>query len=104
MPSKPAHRLERRSQLLATRLKERVEAMTNALAPPGQRPPFTTTMTKNAALDWWAKNRYSDVGKMALSRYTPDQIAELDATLARRNQAALEQPTAADVAPPLEAA
>lgn len=104
MSSTPSHRLERRSQLLATRLQERVEAMRNALAPPGQRPPFTTTMPKNAALDWWGKHRYDDVGKSALANYSPDQIAELDATLARRNQAALEQPTAADVPPPLEAA
>lgn len=104
MASSATHRLERRSQLLAARLQERVDAMRNALTPAGQRPPFTTTMPKSAALDWWTKHRHDDLGKSALGNYSPDQVAELDAALARRIQSGFEDSAAGDTVPPLEAA
>jgi hypothetical protein len=78
-----AHRLETRARTLTARLNERVTAFRDALAPPGQRPPFTEAMSRAQALQWWAKHRLDDLGKQALARYTPDQVAELDAELAR---------------------
>lgn len=90
------HRLERRSALLAARLKERVKAVRDAVASPGQRPPFHVALPRSEALAWWRDNLDTDLGKKVLSTWTPDQIADLQVELSRFNeQQALAGPPAA---------
>ena len=78
-------RLERRAQLLSTRIHERINAVTAALAPPGQRRPFTVEHTRSDALSWWQDNRYSDVGTRVLKGWAVEDIAELDSALSQYN-------------------
>lgn len=89
------HRLEQRSRLLASRLTTLRKDLVASLAAPGERPPFTETMTREAALDWWARHRNDQYGAEVLRRMDPVQIAELDASLyAHVNQPPQEVPLA----------
>ena len=56
--------------------------MTNAITPPGERPPFTTDRTRDETLTWWQQNRQSEIGKSVLSQWPPERVVELDAALA----------------------
>lgn len=76
------HRLEKRSSLLAARVKEQVAATRDAVAAPGERPPFTTEMTRAQALEFWSRERHTPLGTSILRGWGPDKIAELDAALA----------------------
>lgn len=80
------HRLEKRSQLLAARLKERVASIRDAVAAPGQRPPFHVALPKNEALAWWREHFDTDLGKQVMSTWTPDQIADLQVEMSRAQQ------------------
>lgn len=51
MASSYQHTLERRSLRLASAMQRRVESFSTALTPPGSRPPFTQTFSKDKALD-----------------------------------------------------
>lgn len=51
MASNYEHALERRSSRLASAMKQRVQTFATSLTPPGTRPPFTQTFSRDKALD-----------------------------------------------------
>jgi hypothetical protein len=73
--------MEQRSALLATRMIQRKNALRDAITPPGERPPFTVAKTRNEALEFWAKEWTTPLGKMILGTYTEEQKAALEAAL-----------------------
>lgn len=78
--------IERRARMLADAVEARVDLYRRLINPAG-RPMFTTQMSKQKALDWWAINRTTPAGQQVLQRMTPVQIMELDAALAQRRLA-----------------
>lgn len=56
MASSYQHSLERRSIRLASAIQQRVHSFSTALTPPGTRPPFTQTFSKDKALDTILQN------------------------------------------------
>lgn len=93
------HRLEKRSQLLAARIKERGQAIRDAVAAPGQRPPFHVALSKPDALAWWREHFDDDLGQSVLTSWTPDQVAELQVEMSR----AARTDTLGDGSPPTAA-
>ena len=79
--------LERRAELLTGRLKARVELVRQAVAPKGQRPPFTTQMSKPEALAWWQAHFHDDLGAKVKANMTPEAQMELTVALSRANEA-----------------
>lgn len=77
------HRLEQRSALLATRVQERIKAVTDALSPPGQRRPFTVEQSRNDALAWWSENFGTPTGKKVMANWSPEDIGQLQVDLAQ---------------------
>lgn len=75
-----SHRLERRSDLLASRMRDASDRFARQLGA-GERPPFTTAMTKSESLAWWRQHRYDEQGQQALSRLQPWEVMRLDADL-----------------------
>lgn len=80
------HLFERRVKLLAGRLQKDKALLVQAIAPPGQRPPFTEQLSKRDALNFWRAHRQDGIGKEALSRMKPEAIMELDLALAQAEQ------------------
>lgn len=80
------HIMERRSHLLAQRLKQRISDTALALQAGSGRIPYRTSLSKGDALDWWAEHRYDDLGKQALQGYSPLDVAKLDSALNQRVQ------------------
>lgn len=80
------HPLERRSALLAGKLKERVSTMTASLTAAQGRIPFHTKLPEAQALDWWSKHRYDDIGRQAIASLDPIAIARLDSALTQHAQ------------------
>ncbi len=78
--------LERRSHLLAERLKEYKRAFSEIIAPPGQPPAFSTRLSKSEALVWWREHYNDDLGAKALKRMSPLEILELTQELSRANE------------------
>ena len=85
--SNAEHILERRAHLLAGKLSARRDLLVQALAPKGQRPPFTEQMSKPEAVAWWRAHRYDDLGKQVLDRMGPADVMELDQALSQANEA-----------------
>lgn len=83
------HVLDRRSKLLAEAILHNIAVMVSILKPTGGAAPFTDQLTSADALAWWKKNRYEAEGKAVASRLSPQQVAEIDAWLARE----LNKPT-----------
>jgi len=81
------HVLERRAHLLAGRLAGRKQILTQAVAPAGQRPPFTTQMTKREALSWWREHFDDDLGKKLRQQMDPESQMELQLALSQANEA-----------------
>jgi len=75
--------LERRAAMLAGRISARKKRLREALAPPGQRPPFTKQLTKQEALEFWRLHRHDETGAEVLARMSDLEIAELDTALAQ---------------------
>ena len=74
------HRLERRATLLAGQMDTASKGLAQQLGA-GERPLFTTPMTKNESLAWWREHRHDEAGAQVLSRMQPWDIARLDADL-----------------------
>lgn len=74
------HRLEQRAQLLAGRMDTASKGLAQQLGA-GDRPPFTTAMTRTESLDWWRQHRHDEAGAEVLARLRPWDIAQLDADL-----------------------
>lgn len=74
------HRLERRATLLAGQMDTASKGLAQQLGA-GERPLFTTPMTKAQSLDWWRLHRHDEAGAAALARLQPWDIARLDADL-----------------------
>ena len=87
------HRFEKRAQLLATRIKQRMELLRDAVTPPGERPPFSVRMTQSKAMEFWSENRYTPVGQAILAAWKPEQVGELDAQLSEYNAERAAQPS-----------
>jgi hypothetical protein len=79
----PDHRLERRASLLATKVKERVTTVRDAVAGPGERPPFTAVKPRSEVLDWWRRHIDDEWGKRVLDRLSPQDQMDLRVNLAR---------------------
>ena len=79
--------LERRAHMLAGKLTKNKEMLRDALAPPGQRPPFTEQMTKREAIGWWREHRFDKYGQEVTSRMKPVDVMELDRALSQANEA-----------------
>ena len=83
------HRLETRKNLLAGRIKERIASIKMAVAPPGQRLPFTQQLTRRDALAFWTRHRYDPIGQKVINSWPEDRrqamTLELDAALAQQN-------------------
>lgn len=76
------HRLERRSRLLAQRMRDASDRLAKQFGE-GERKPFTTAMTKSESLAWWRKERHTEAGAKALATMKPWEIAQLDLDLLR---------------------
>jgi len=85
VPDTP-YRVERRAALLSERITQRRQTLRDAYSPPGQRPPFTQTLSRRDALTWWRQHRSDDVGKQVLDRMSPNDIMNLDLALAKANE------------------
>lgn len=71
------HRLEKRASMLASRMRQVHDGLTSQL----DGRPFTSAMTKTAALDWWAQHRHDQYGAEVLRQMDPVKIAALDQAL-----------------------
>ena len=81
--SSTQHVLERRSTLLAQRLRQRIDDTVLALQAAGGRIPFKTKLSRGDALEWWAKHRYDALGQQALQSLSPLDVAQLDNALSK---------------------
>jgi len=72
----PPNRLERRSQLLAQTMVDTSTGLASALGA-GERPAFTTPLTRSEALAWWRQHINDDFGRQVLERMRPEQIMQL---------------------------
>lgn len=59
------HRLERRSRLLAQRIRESTDRLAKQLGE-GDRPPFTRAMTRNESLAWFREHLHDEHGREAV--------------------------------------
>ena len=81
--SRTEHPLERRSRLLGGAIKARLTTLRDAIAPEGERKPWTTQMTRSDALAFWRTNRYTPEGLAILQTLPPQDVMALDVELAR---------------------
>lgn len=84
------HILERRSDLLATALSRRIDAIVESLSPPGQQPAFTTQKSKREALLWWQQHWNDDLGKKVKARLDPESLLQLSIMLGQNQQQGVE--------------
>lgn len=80
------HPLERRADMLAQALTQRVDMMA-AMMRPDDRQIFHQRLSEPSALQFWRKHRFDDMGQQIMSTWTPDQIIGLDQRLAQANEA-----------------
>lgn len=85
------HVMERYAERLAGKLSSHIDMLSDFIAPPGQRLPFTQQLSKRAALDFWKQHRYDEIGKPWLDRMDAQSVMELDNALSRANEAILLQ-------------
>lgn len=85
----PQHRLEQRASSLGRLMKRRVEIYRAAIAPSGERLPFTQQLSKPEALSFWQQHRYDQTGAQVIASWPDDvrdqRVMELDAALAQQN-------------------
>ena len=85
--------LERRAAAFQVGWDRRVKMLQNAIAPEGQRPPFTTALTEEKALDWWRRNYQTPDAIRMLQAMKMDKIVELQARMSRQIEADHLTPT-----------
>ena len=85
--SRTEHALERRAAAFQVGWDRRVNMLRNAIAPEGQRPPFTSALTEQEALDWWRRNYTTPAAVQMLQAMKPEQIIELQARMSRQIEA-----------------
>lgn len=96
MPSKPIkHRLDRRRDRLAARIVEVRGIIVDMLTPPGGQHAFMDQVSSTEGLAFWKKHRYTELGRRLLASRSPQDVADLDAYLARH----VEMPVAAEGPP-----
>ncbi len=78
--------LERRANLLAGKLTQRRDLIRQTLAPPGQRPPFTTQLNHREALAFWRQHWSDDLGQQVKAGMAPQDLLELQLALSRANE------------------
>ena len=91
--SSTEHALERRAAAFQVGWDRRINMLRNAIAPEGQRPPFTTELTEEKALDWWRQNYQTPDAILMLQAMKPEQIIELQARMSRQIEADHLTPT-----------
>lgn len=94
------HRLDRRRDRLAARIVEVRDQIVAMLVPPGGAHAFMDQVSSTEGLAFWKKYRYTDVGQRILAGKSADQIAELDAYLARHVEMPIQQPPQLPAGPP----
>lgn len=77
------HTLERRSVKLAAAIDGRVNSFSTALTPPGSRPPFTQTFSKDRALDTILDNWQHPATQQWISQMDPASQLELHNALSQ---------------------
>jgi hypothetical protein len=77
------HILERRTRMLADKIRHRIEVYKDMLRPHGGKPPWTKQLTNEEALVFWRKHRYSELGGRLLSGMSKRQVLQLDQWLAQ---------------------
>src|SRR5215510_1310483 len=82
----PQHPLERRTDLLTSRIGQRMNDLTAALLSAGGRRPYTKMFSTPDAVKWWSENRYNQDGLRALATLPPEAVTSLDAALAQAQQ------------------
>jgi hypothetical protein len=75
------HKLERRSRLLADAIKARTTTLAQSITPRGGRPPFTDSLNRTQAMEWWSKHRYDPYGETLVKRMQPTDVMQLDNAL-----------------------
>lgn len=83
MASSYVHILERRSLKLANAMSRRVQTMSTALTPPGSRPPFTQTFSKDKALDTILNNWKLPATQQWIGSMDPQSQLELHNALSQ---------------------
>lgn len=91
MPDVKQHVMERRSHMIAQRLRQRITDMATALQSQDGRIPFRTKLSRNDALDWWTKHRYDGLGAKALAGLDPLTVAKLDNALNEHSKTQADQ-------------
>jgi len=96
------HALERRSALLAGKIKERTSALAQSFTAAQGRAPYKTKMSQAEAMEWWTKNRYTAQGAQVLANLPEVAVAALDKelTLHAQAQEALGLPTVTEPGTP----
>lgn len=100
MASKNQHTLERRSALLAEKMRGRINDLKQSLTAPQGRILYRTKMSQSDALNWWAQHRYDQYGQKALAGLDPQSIFQLDAALAQHVNSQEEQGMPQENLPP----
>lgn len=83
MASSYQHTLERRSLRLANAMQQRVSSFATALTPPGSRPPFTQTFSKDRALDTILNNWKLPATQQWMASMDPSSRLELHNALSQ---------------------
>jgi len=78
------HPMERRTNALAEGLSARIDMLAKMMRPDG-RQIYHQVLPDQHAMEFWARNRFTDLGKQVLSTWTPDQIMALDQRLGQAN-------------------
>ena len=86
------NRLERRASLLAQKMADTSQGLAHALGA-GERPAFTTAMTRSEALAWWRQHISDDFGRQVLAGMTPEAIMRLHLDLQQSMNAEYAPPT-----------
>lgn len=81
----PQHPMERRTDLIAQGLKDRVSMLADMMLPNGRRV-YTTQLNDQKALEFWQKHRFDDMGKAVLATWSPSQVLQLDTRLMQAQQ------------------
>lgn len=79
------HPMERRTNALADGLTARVDMLAAMMRPDG-RQIYHTRQAEQKAIEFWQRNRFTDLGQQVMSTWTPDQIMDLDRRLMEANQ------------------
>jgi hypothetical protein len=86
------HPLENLADRLGERVREVVQAKTEALATSDGRPLFTMRMPDRNALAWWQMYRFTKAGEQEYAMRSQQEQMQIDEALSRANAEAMMGP------------